>query len=61
MVFRMCSKDVEINGIKFKKGVRVYLPIWPLHHSEEYFPEPYKFKPERFLKENATDIQGSNL
>ena len=53
---RLCSKDVEIDGIKFKKGTRVMLPTWPLHHSEEYFPEPEKFRPERFLKENAADI-----
>jgi cytochrome P450 len=32
------------------------LPVWPLHHSEEYFPEPEKFKPERFLKENSADV-----
>ena len=54
--FRLCSKDVEIDGIRFKKGTRVMLPTWPLHHSEEYFPEPEKFRPERFLKENAADI-----
>ena len=54
--FRQCSKDVEINGIKFKKGTRVQIPTWASHHNEEFFPEPEEFKPERFLKENASQI-----
>ena len=54
--FRLCSKDVEVNGIKFKKGTRVFIPAWPSHHCEEFFPEPEMFKPERFLKENASNI-----
>jgi cytochrome P450 len=54
--FRLCSKDVEVNGIKFKKGTRVLIPSWPSHHNEEFFPEPEEFKPERFLKENASNI-----
>ena len=54
--FRLCSKDIEINGIKFKKGVRVWLPTWASHHNAEFFPDPYIFKPERFLKENASEI-----
>jgi cytochrome P450 len=54
--FRLCSKDIEINGIKFRKGTRVLMPVYPVHHSEEYFPEPEKFLPERFLKENSGSI-----
>ena len=32
------------------------MPIYASHHEPEFFPEPAKFDPERFLKENATDI-----
>ena len=53
---RLCTKDCEVNGIKFRKGTRVSMPTWPAHHSEEFFPEPEKFMPERFLKENAANI-----
>ena len=38
--------------MKIKKGVRIQMP----HHDPEFFPEPEKFKPERFLKGNADDI-----
>ena len=34
----------------------VDMPIYASHHEPEFFPEPAKFHPERFLKENATDI-----
>ncbi len=54
---RVCSKDCEIApGIVIKKGHRVDLPIYASHMNPDFFPEPEKFNPERFLKENAKDI-----
>ena len=32
------------------------MPIYPAHYDPEFFPEPEKYQPERFLKENAGDI-----
>ena len=32
------------------------MPTTAAHHDPEFFPEPEKFKPERFLKGNADDI-----
>ena len=42
--------------MKVTKGTRVDFPIYASHHDPDFFPEPEKFKPERFLKENANDI-----
>ena len=53
---RVCVNDSIVNGIKVKKGVRILMPITAAHHDPEFFPEPEKFKPERFLKENADKI-----
>ena len=38
------------------KGTRITMPAWTSHHNEEFFPEPEKFWPERFMKENANSI-----
>jgi len=54
--FRNCVKDCEIKGVPFKKGTNVQLAIYPAHMDPEFYPEPQKFKPERFLKENADQL-----
>ena len=53
---RTCVNDCVVNGIKIKKGVRIQMPIYPAHYDPEFFPEPEKYQPERFLKENADNI-----
>jgi cytochrome P450 len=35
------------------KGTSALICIYQLHRDEKYFPEPDKFKPERFLPENS--------
>jgi cytochrome P450 family 135 len=46
---RLVMKRVEINGVTYDPGVR----LWPnphlLHHDPEIYPDPYSFRPERFL------------
>ena len=39
-----------------KKGTIIELPIRASHYQPEFFPNPTKFEPERFLKENADQI-----
>ncbi|XP_046449634.1 cytochrome P450 3A14-like [Daphnia pulex] len=51
---RVCTKDYSYdNGrIKIKKGQVITIPTYVLHHSEEYYPDPEKFDPERWTPEN---------
>ena len=53
---RVCKKDVEVKGLNIKKGTIIQMSISAAHFNEEFFAEPEKFKPERFLKENAENI-----
>lgn len=44
-------------GIKIPKGCVVAVPLYAMHHDPEYFPDPYAFRPERFMGENAANIR----
>ncbi|KAI0818007.1 cytochrome P450 [Xylaria sp. FL0064] len=41
---------VTIDGHVVPKGTQVGVNIYALHHNEEYFPEPFSFKPDRWLE-----------
>jgi cytochrome P450 len=49
VVVRRATKDVEIAGVTIPKGVIVAPCIWLMHHREDIYPEPFSFRPERFL------------
>ncbi|XP_014834655.1 PREDICTED: cytochrome P450 3A30-like, partial [Poecilia mexicana] len=53
---RVAKASVEINGLVIPKDMVVLVPTWPLHRDPEIWPEPEKFKPERFSKKNKEDI-----
>ncbi|XP_042293244.1 cytochrome P450 3A21-like [Sceloporus undulatus] len=53
---RLCTKDIEINGIHIPKGVSVMIPPHVLHFDPEVWDNPEEFRPERFSKENKESI-----
>ena len=48
---RICGKDITIKGVKFQKGILVNIPILAFHYDPLIYPDPEKFKPERFTAE----------
>ncbi|CAG0899602.1 unnamed protein product, partial [Darwinula stevensoni] len=50
---RLCGKDAVVNGYKIEKGIVVHVPIYAMHHLEEFFPKPYQFIPERFADDQV--------
>lgn len=54
---RLCQKDwVHESGLTIKKGVTVMAPIFAVHYDPVNYPEPFEFRPERFLPENKGNI-----
>jgi cytochrome P450 len=41
---------MAIDGEFIPAGVDVTVPIYALHHNASYFPDPEKFKPDRWIK-----------
>ncbi|XP_044754602.1 cytochrome P450 6j1-like [Coccinella septempunctata] len=52
---RRCSKRYQIPGsdLVLEKGDMIYIPIMGIHYDPEYFPDPQRFEPNRFRKENS--------
>ena len=48
------SGGVIIDGEFFPQGVDLGVPHYAIHHNAEYYPEPFRFKPERWLVEGST-------
>lgn len=44
---RSAEEDYQIGDLKIPKGTNIAIPVYVLHHSEEYWPEPEEFRPER--------------
>ena len=46
---RWCYKTVTVGGVTIPKGVLVVFPVNYIHHMAQYWPDPYKFDPERYI------------
>ena len=46
---RLAVKDTEISGIRIPQGSIVASNTWTLHHDPEFWEDPDRFRPERFL------------
>ncbi|KAH6622021.1 benzoate 4-monooxygenase cytochrome-like protein P450 [Boeremia exigua] len=38
-----------VNGHYFPKGTQVSTAFWAMHYNKDYYPEPTKFRPERWI------------
>ncbi|XP_037951261.1 probable cytochrome P450 6d4, partial [Teleopsis dalmanni] len=51
---RECTEDYQIPNSKMviKKGTGIIISLFGIHRDPEYFPDPLRYDPERFLEEN---------
>jgi cytochrome P450 len=47
---RLVKRPVEIGGVRYPAGVVLIANAYLVHHDPEIYPEPYAFRPERFLE-----------
>ncbi len=47
---RLVKQPVEIGGVLYPPGVALFANAYLLHHDPVVYPEPYAFRPERFLE-----------
>ncbi|KAK7471927.1 hypothetical protein VKT23_000030 [Stygiomarasmius scandens] len=55
------SEDFTYNGIYIPKDTVVVLNCYTLHHNEERYPDPFAFKPERYLGDNLSCAESAKL
>ncbi|KAF7274739.1 hypothetical protein GWI33_012589, partial [Rhynchophorus ferrugineus] len=55
---RVCTKNYKVPNTEVivEKGTTLKISVWGLHLDPEYFPDPYKFDPDRFSAENKHKI-----
>ena len=51
---RKANTDYELGdtGITLFKGQDIEIPVYAIHHCEEYYPNANKFDPDRFMPQN---------
>jgi cytochrome P450 len=47
---------LEVDGSFVPEGVQVGVPLWPLQHKQEYFGDPFFFRPERWIVDEAAGV-----
>ncbi|XP_077977513.1 cytochrome P450 3A24-like [Glandiceps talaboti] len=48
---RRCMESCQVKGYTIPKDMNILIPIWTIHRNPQLWPEPEKFNPERFSKE----------
>lgn len=47
---RLVKRPIEIGGITYQPGVVLFASAYLVHHDSAIYPDPYAFRPERFLE-----------
>ncbi|KAF2346637.1 Cytochrome P450 [Trinorchestia longiramus] len=53
-VQRAATRDTTIHGYSIPKGTAISVVNYSIHHDPQYWDDPHKFYPERFLDESGT-------
>jgi cytochrome P450 len=56
---RLVMQSVEIGGFHYPPGVALFANAYLLHHDPAIYPEPYEFRPQRFLESEGGQKPGT--
>jgi hypothetical protein len=56
---RLVKQPIEIGGVRYPPGVILTANAHLLHHDPEIYPDPYAFRPERFLESQGGRAPGT--
>jgi cytochrome P450 len=56
---RLVKQPVEIGGVRYPRGVALMANSYLLHHDPTIYPDPYSFRPERFLEREGGTAPGT--
>lgn len=60
MIPRECREKTTINGYDIHPKTKALINVWGIGRDPSVWPEPEKFRPERFL-DNSIDFRGNNF
>ena len=58
---RRTMKDDEYKWYHIAAGTVVFANVWSIHHNESMYPDPFAFKPERFLPKDGSTLGHESL
>jgi cytochrome P450 len=56
---RLTKREITIGGYTYPPGVALLASAYLVHHDPEIYPDPYAFRPERFVGEAQPDDAGA--
>lgn len=52
---------LEIDGKHFAEGTVVGVPHYAIHHNPDYYPQPFSFKPERWIADSEPSVSAQSV
>lgn len=56
---RLVKQEIEIGGVRYPPGVVLIVSAYLVHHDPAIYPDPYEFRPERFLESAGGKAPGT--
>jgi Cytochrome P450 len=58
---RQTMEDDEYKGYHIAAGTIIFPNVWSIHHNESAYPDPFTFKPDRFLPKDGSVLGPESL